>query len=142
MKLIIAHYLLLGCLALAISMDTARAETPTEAVDRVWNTFVNLDSKRQDNFPSEFVKLSKKIANEQGTAVIAPIMLRSKDWKGEECLIFATLVDFLPRDQAIQVLQRYKKDGKLYEKQAAEDFLAEFDMMDVKEMVKKYSSEK
>jgi hypothetical protein len=122
----LATPLLLVCMALAIGVEMTRAETPTEAVDRVWNAFAHLDPHRgSDNFPPEFWKLSRKVAREQGLKVIAPIMARSKDWKGEEGLIFVMLMVSLPSDQSIPVLEKYRKDGKPWEQQAAIDFLIE-----------------
>jgi hypothetical protein len=124
-------------LALFAMMAVARAETPKEAVDRVWNGYMHLDPNRgSNNFPLEFWKLSKAIAREQGVAVIAPIMARAKDWKDEEALIFVPLVVLLPRDQATKALNHYKNDGKPWERQAADDFLSEFDMSDTQEAVK------
>jgi hypothetical protein len=123
--------------ALLPVLGLLRAETPREAVDRVWDGFMHLDPNRgSNNFPREFWKLSKAVAREQGVAVLPPIMARARDWKDEEVLIFVPLVDLLPREQAIKVLNHYKNKGKPWERQAADDFLSEFDMSDTKEAVK------
>lgn len=134
------RFLLIGLLALVLEAGIARAETPTEAVDRVWNAFANLDPHRSsdNNFPQQFWILSRTVAHDQGVAVIAPIMARSKDWKDEEALIFVPLVAFLPKDQAIPILNRYKKEGKPWEQQCADDLLIEINSNDVKEAQKEF----
>jgi hypothetical protein len=106
-------------------------------VDRVWNVYVTSSVAKTNNeiFAKNFLLLSRDVAKEQGSAVLAPIMLRAKAWKDEECLIFVPLVCFLPRDQATLLLNRYRGHGKPWEQQAATDFLTEFEMSDTKAMI-------
>ena len=113
-------------LALIAVAPASRAETPKEAVDRVWNAYAHLDPHRgSDNFPREFWKLSRQVARDQGLAVIPPIMTRAKTWEGEEGLIFVMLMVSLPKDKTVPILEKYKKEGQSWEKQAATDFLIE-----------------
>jgi len=121
MKFFRSSFFLIACMALAIGLGTLRAETPTEAVDRIWNTwdFVRGNAKVSQE---KIMALNKAIAREQGVAVITPIMARSKDWKSEEALIFVPVVALLPRDKTVSILNDYKKNGKSWEQQAATDF--------------------
>jgi len=140
MKLKTACFLLLGCLALAIGMGTACAETPTEAVDRLWNA--SFDEKGNYYSAPGIWTLSRDIACKQGVEVIAPIMQRSKDWKSEEVLIFVPLVYFLPVAKVVPILNEYKKNGKPWEQQCATDLLIEITEHpdDLKEMEKQASN--
>lgn len=123
MKRIYLRFLLLVCVALAVGMETTRAETPTEAVDRLWKAA--FDTKGAFYSAVGIWTLSKEIAHKQGVDVIAPIMARSKDWKDEEVLVFIPVVYFLPQDKAIPILNQYKKTGKPWEQQCATDLLIE-----------------
>ncbi len=132
-RLTMAGFVLLALMAISVP---SRAETPKEAVDRVWNAYLaDMGKNNAAIFEKNYLLLSRDVAREQRVAVLEPIMLRAKDWKSEECLIFVPLVCFLPRDQSTALLNRYKKEGKPWEQQAATDFLIEFDMDDTKAMI-------
>jgi hypothetical protein len=135
--LVISRSILLLVATLFCLPAMVRGETPTQAVDRVWNVYVSSSVGKTDNeiFAKDFLLLSRDVAKEQGIAVLAPIMVRAKAWKDEECLIFVPLVCFLPRDQATLLLHRYRRQGKPWEQQAATDFLTEFEMSDTKAMI-------
>jgi hypothetical protein len=98
----------------------ADAETPAQATDRIWKS-------RTEGNPSEaeIFKLGKEIALEQGTAIIAPIMARSKEWKDEEVLYFTAVVIELPVRKAVPFLVWYFQNGKPWEKTCANDLLTE-----------------
>ncbi len=123
MRLIQTRLFLICCLAMAISMETMRAETPTQAVDRIWNAA--FDEKSNFYSAEGIWALSKEIAHEQGVEVIAPILARSQNWKSEEILVFIPVVYFLPQEKAIPVLKQFQLNGKPWEQQCATDLLHE-----------------
>lgn len=114
-----------ACAFLALIVLPLRAETPTQAVDRLWDNFIHLDPKRHENMPRPFWKLSRQVAADQGLAVIPAVMARSKDWKSDEAMIFSALMVSLPRDEAVSVLEKYQKAGKACERDAATAFLTQ-----------------
>ena len=123
MRVIHTRLFLLGCMALAFSMGVACAETPTQAVDRIWNAA--FDEKSNFYSAQGIWTLSKEIAHEQGVEVIAPILARSKNWKSEEILVFIPVVYFLPQEKAIPKLKQFQLNGKPWEQQCATDLLNE-----------------
>ncbi len=131
--------LLIGFLALVPAGGLTRAETPTEAVDRLWKAAFDANGVFYSS--TGIWILSKSIAHDQGVSVIPPIMVRSKEWKSEEVLIFVPLVYFLPSTKAIPILKQYEKTGKPWEKQCAIDLLYEITEHpdDLKEMEKQLS---
>ena len=137
----ILRLILIGLLALGFSEARVFAETPTEAVDRVWNAWGVAGPGDDKAGAKKFRLLSKAVALEQGTAIIAPIMMRAKDWKGEEVLIFLAAVAYLPPEKSEPILKHYKKQGQSWERQAADDLLIELDSSDMKEMLKQTRNE-
>lgn len=118
-----------------------RAETPVAAVDRLWNAA--FDEKGQFYSAPGIWKLSKIIAQEQGVAVIPPIMARSKDWKSEEILVFIPVVYLLPPDKTVPILKKFQETGKPWEQQCAKDLLIEITEHagDLKDMEKQAANE-
>jgi hypothetical protein len=115
-------YLIISATAILSSSPT-RAETATQAVDRVW-AYQTSGSRSDD----QVLRFNKRVADEQGTAVIAPILARSKGWHNEEVLNFVPLVIELPPQKSVPVLVGYFKHGKPWEKTCANDLLTEIDM--------------
>ena len=110
------------------------AETPTESVDRLWTSWNSVE-KWTPAAAKKFAQLSKQVARDQGSSIIAPIMLRSKDWKNEEVLVFALSVAFLPKKQSVPILIRYENFGKKWERQCAVDLLTEMNSSDAKQIL-------
>jgi hypothetical protein len=124
----ITRFLLLMCVVLACGVKPLRAETPTQAVDRVYQTFLVLYPKGTENASNELLAVSRKVANVQGVAVITPIMVRAKgwtekDWKNNTVLVFANLIACLPPNKAIPILQQLRKNGGRSEGRCATDLL-------------------
>jgi hypothetical protein len=109
----------------------SKAETPTQATDRYW-------AARQEGHPNwdKLFTLSREIARDQGTSVIAPIMSRSKYWKDEEVLFFVPLVLQIPYKKSVPILEWYFQNGTSSEKVCANDLLTEIQqwIIDHKEM--------
>jgi len=126
---------LIAWIAVAVGTGTLRAETTKEAVDRLWNAYPSIDNKF---FDKKYWLLSQAVAKEQGIAVIKPVLMLSKDWKGEEGLFFMPLIECLPRDQVIPLLQHYKKNGTAWERRCADDFLTEIDSEEFKRLKKDF----
>lgn len=118
-----------GCETLHHASDS---ESPDEAIIRLEKEF----EKGKGYFTWEFWQFSGELGKKHGTKLIAPIMERSKKWKGEEGLIYVPVLALLPRQETLKVFEEYKKDEKF--KLWIHEFLVEFDASDVKEGVSKY----
>ncbi len=127
------------CILFLLFCSTAviHAETPDEAIIRLETEW----SKGSGSFTKEFWKFSSVLGRKHGTAVIAPIMERSKKWKDEEGLIYVPVLALLPRDETVKILEGYKKGNEEKQKVWVKEFLTEFEMKDTKEAVKQFNAE-
>ena len=114
-----------------------KAESPGAAIIRLEKEW----GKGNGSFTWEFWKFSGAIGKEHGTNLIAPIMERSKKWKGEEGLIYVPLLALLPREETIKIFRDYENGSDEESKLWVHEFLGEFEMSDTKATVNKYQAE-
>lgn len=120
--------LLTGCLLSA----AAFAETAEEGVKWLESAW-----RSGNGFGDDFARVSKEIADRHGIAVIAPVMARSKTWKGEEGIIYALMIAFLPREEAVRELKRYQKREGSLEAIWAGEYITEFEASDTRSIIEK-----
>jgi len=88
-----------------------------------------------------FWRESKRVADRAGTGIIHAVLLRGRSWPAgtETGLMFAPLLDLLPRVSASKLLHEYEQSPRASDRLWAHEYLIEFDMSDTKEMVRKLS---
>jgi hypothetical protein len=57
-------------------------------------------------------------------------------------MLFAPLIDFLPRKPALEFLQKYRRSKWTSERVWAGEYITEFEMSDTREGIRKYSRKK
>ena len=127
----------------AAKLDGGRVAADLRRLDRLERTFVETQ-ERGDQFGETFALASKRLADARGVEIIHAVMHRARAWKGEEGMVFAPLIDFLPRQPAVELLRRYQQLPHTSEQEKiwAKEYLTEFEMEDTREMVRRYSGRK
>lgn len=127
--------LFIGCIMFsAIGAE----ESPKEGIDRMEAAW----EKGRWAFSWDYWLLSGSIAEKHGLALIPLVMERSKEWNGEEGLIYLPMLALLPRDKTVKVLKKYQEGGNEHFALWSGEFLTEFEMSDTIHCVEKYQKEK
>ncbi|MDQ2867373.1 MAG: hypothetical protein M3R59_03020 [Verrucomicrobiota bacterium] len=100
----------------------ARAGSASDQLDHLQRVFAT-----SPQFGEKFWQESKKVADWAGPRILDAVMLRSKQWRGEEGLVFVPLVALLPRGPVLALLHQYERSPVLSCRTWAKEFLIEID---------------
>ncbi len=130
--------------AFSIFFGVLLALSPVVSAELPEQGIVSVEKKWEEGngeFTWDFWLLSGEVAKKHGVALIPLVMEKSKEWKGEEALIYVPLLALLPRDKTLEKLKEYQSGSDESLKLWATEFITEFNMSDTMEAVKKYRAE-
>jgi hypothetical protein len=92
----------------AAGISSGEVAADSRHLSQLERTFVRSQNRGEESMEG-FVLASRRLAEERGIEIIHAVMSRAKNWKGEEGIVFAPLIEFLPRRPPLQLLRNYQQ---------------------------------